>query len=149
MVADGKAQKAYQVGTQRGRQQSAGTRPRVRRCRRAELRGTEPNEGTGSRVGRRAGSSGRGHRCSAAGAVSAAVAAAGRLATGKWARVAIMDDLRRHQKSGVRTMVMLALMVMGAVSGWLPIDAMPEVNLPFAFTVVQYPGASPQAVEND
>ena len=48
------------------------------------------------------------------------------------------------------TMVMLALMVMGAVSYFrLPIDAMPEVNLPFAFTVVQYPGASPQAVEND
>lgn len=48
------------------------------------------------------------------------------------------------------TMVMLALMVMGAVSYFrLPIDAMPEVNLPFAFTVVAYPGASPQAVEND
>ncbi|MCC7068321.1 MAG: efflux RND transporter permease subunit [Burkholderiales bacterium] len=48
------------------------------------------------------------------------------------------------------TMIMLALMVMGAVSYFrLPIDAMPEVNLPFAFTVVQYPGASPQAVEND
>ena len=48
------------------------------------------------------------------------------------------------------TMVMFALMVMGAVSYFrLPIDAMPEVNLPFAFTVVQYPGASPQAVEND
>ncbi len=48
------------------------------------------------------------------------------------------------------TMVMFALMVMGAVSYFrLPIDAMPEVNLPFAFTVVAYPGASPQAVEND
>ena len=48
------------------------------------------------------------------------------------------------------TMVMFALMVMGAVSYFrLPIDAMPEVNLPFAFTVVQYPGASPQAVESD
>ena len=48
------------------------------------------------------------------------------------------------------TMVMFALMVMGAVSYFrLPIDAMPEVNLPFAFTVVSYPGASPQAVEND
>ena len=48
------------------------------------------------------------------------------------------------------TMVMLALMVMGAVSYFrLPIDAMPEVNLPFAFTVVAYPGASPQAVESD
>ena len=47
------------------------------------------------------------------------------------------------------TMVMFALMVMGAVSYFrLPIDAMPEVNLPFAFTVVQYPGASPQAVES-
>jgi hydrophobic/amphiphilic exporter-1 (mainly G- bacteria), HAE1 family len=48
------------------------------------------------------------------------------------------------------TMVMFALMVMGAVSYFrLPIDAMPEVNLPFAFTVVAYPGSSPQAVEND
>ena len=48
------------------------------------------------------------------------------------------------------TMVMFALVVMGAVSYFrLPIDAMPEVNLPFAFTVVGYPGASPQAVEND
>ncbi len=48
------------------------------------------------------------------------------------------------------TMVMFALMVMGAVSYFrLPIDAMPEVNLPFAFTVVAYPGASPQAVESD
>ena len=48
------------------------------------------------------------------------------------------------------TMIMFALMVMGAVSYFrLPIDAMPEVNLPFAFTVVQYPGASPQAVESD
>ncbi len=48
------------------------------------------------------------------------------------------------------TMVMFALMVMGAVSYFrLPIDAMPEVSVPFAFTVVAYPGASPQAVEND
>ena len=48
------------------------------------------------------------------------------------------------------TMVMFALMVMGAVSYFrLPIDAMPEVDLPFAFTVVAYPGASPQAVESD
>jgi hydrophobic/amphiphilic exporter-1 (mainly G- bacteria), HAE1 family len=48
------------------------------------------------------------------------------------------------------TMVMFALMVMGAVSYVrLPIDAMPEVSVPFAFTVVAYPGASPQAVEND
>ncbi len=48
------------------------------------------------------------------------------------------------------TMVMFALMVMGAVSYFrLPIDAMPEVNLPFAFTVVAYPGSSPQAVESD
>jgi hydrophobic/amphiphilic exporter-1 (mainly G- bacteria), HAE1 family len=48
------------------------------------------------------------------------------------------------------TMVMFALLVMGAVSYVrLPIDAMPEVSVPFAFTVVAYPGASPQAVEND
>jgi hydrophobic/amphiphilic exporter-1 (mainly G- bacteria), HAE1 family len=48
------------------------------------------------------------------------------------------------------TMVMLALTVMGAVSYTrLPVDIMPEVNLPFAVVYVGYPGASPEAVEND
>ncbi|MEN9560406.1 MAG: Multidrug resistance protein MdtC [Pseudomonadota bacterium] len=48
------------------------------------------------------------------------------------------------------TMVMLALTVMGLVSyRQLPVDIMPEVNLPFAVVYVAYPGASPEAVEND
>jgi hydrophobic/amphiphilic exporter-1 (mainly G- bacteria), HAE1 family len=47
-------------------------------------------------------------------------------------------------------MVMLAACVMGWVSYTkLPIDAMPETNLPFAVVFVSYPGASPEAVEND
>ncbi len=47
-------------------------------------------------------------------------------------------------------MVMLAACVMGLVSYFkLPIDAMPEVNLPYAVVYVGYPGASPEAVEND
>jgi hydrophobic/amphiphilic exporter-1 (mainly G- bacteria), HAE1 family len=47
-------------------------------------------------------------------------------------------------------MVMFALMVMGAVSYYrLPVDAMPDVQVPFAVVYVSYPGASPQAVEND
>ena len=51
-----------------------------------------------------------------------------------------MDDSRRHQNPVFCTMVMLALMVMGAVSYFrLPIDAMPGVNLPFAFTVIAVP----------
>jgi hydrophobe/amphiphile efflux-1 (HAE1) family protein len=47
-------------------------------------------------------------------------------------------------------MVMLAACVMGMVSYFrLPIDAMPEVELPYAVVYVSYPGASPEAVEND
>ncbi|MGL5005151.1 MAG: efflux RND transporter permease subunit, partial [Casimicrobium sp.] len=47
-------------------------------------------------------------------------------------------------------MVMFALMVMGAVSYMrLPIDAMPDVQVPIGVVYVAYPGASPQAVEND
>ncbi|TAG49681.1 MAG: efflux RND transporter permease subunit [Betaproteobacteria bacterium] len=47
-------------------------------------------------------------------------------------------------------MVMFALMVTGAVSYMrLPIDAMPDVQIPVGVVYVAYPGASPQAVEND
>jgi hydrophobic/amphiphilic exporter-1 (mainly G- bacteria), HAE1 family len=47
-------------------------------------------------------------------------------------------------------MVMFALMVMGLVSYMrLPIDAMPDVQVPIGVVYVAYPGASPQAVEND
>lgn len=47
-------------------------------------------------------------------------------------------------------MVMFALMVMGIVSYTrLPIDAMPDVQVPVGVVFVAYPGASPQAVEND
>jgi hydrophobic/amphiphilic exporter-1 (mainly G- bacteria), HAE1 family len=47
-------------------------------------------------------------------------------------------------------MVMLAACVVGLVSYYrLPIDAMPETNLPYAVVFVSYPGASPSAVEND
>jgi hydrophobe/amphiphile efflux-1 (HAE1) family protein len=47
-------------------------------------------------------------------------------------------------------MVMFALMVMGIVSYMrLPIDAMPDVQVPVGVVFVAYPGASPQAVEND
>lgn len=47
-------------------------------------------------------------------------------------------------------MVMFALMVMGVVSYMrLPIDAMPDVQVPVGVVFVAYPGASPQAVEND
>jgi hydrophobic/amphiphilic exporter-1 (mainly G- bacteria), HAE1 family len=47
-------------------------------------------------------------------------------------------------------MVMFALMVMGIVSYMrLPIDAMPDVQVPIGVVFVSYPGASPQAVEND
>jgi hydrophobic/amphiphilic exporter-1 (mainly G- bacteria), HAE1 family len=47
-------------------------------------------------------------------------------------------------------MVMFALMVTGIVSYMrLPIDAMPDVQIPIGVVYVAYPGASPQAVEND
>ncbi len=47
-------------------------------------------------------------------------------------------------------MVMFALMVTGLVSYMrLPIDAMPDVQVPIGVVYVAYPGASPQAVEND
>jgi hydrophobic/amphiphilic exporter-1 (mainly G- bacteria), HAE1 family len=47
-------------------------------------------------------------------------------------------------------MVMFALVVTGIVSYMrLPIDAMPDVQVPVGVVFVSYPGASPQAVEND
>ncbi|MCG2583542.1 efflux RND transporter permease subunit [Massilia sp. TS11] len=48
------------------------------------------------------------------------------------------------------TMVMVALMVLGLFSyRQLGVEAMPNVDFPFAAIEVQYPGASPEAVEND
>ncbi|MEO7494156.1 MAG: efflux RND transporter permease subunit [Massilia sp.] len=48
------------------------------------------------------------------------------------------------------TMVMIGLMVLGlfAYRG-LGLESMPNVELPFAYVEVQYPGASPEQVEND
>jgi multidrug efflux pump subunit AcrB len=48
------------------------------------------------------------------------------------------------------TMVMVALMVLGLFSyRGLGLEAMPNVEIPGAAIEVQYPGASPEAVEND
>ena len=48
------------------------------------------------------------------------------------------------------TMVMLALVVLGAYSyRLLPVEQMPEITIPNAFVTVNYPGASPEAIEND
>ncbi len=48
------------------------------------------------------------------------------------------------------TMVMVALMVFGFYSySRLPIEQMPNIDLPVVAVVVSYPGASAQAVEND
>jgi hydrophobe/amphiphile efflux-1 (HAE1) family protein len=48
------------------------------------------------------------------------------------------------------TMVMVALMVLGLFSyKGLGLEAMPNVDIPGAAIEVQYPGASPEAVEND
>jgi hydrophobe/amphiphile efflux-1 (HAE1) family protein len=48
------------------------------------------------------------------------------------------------------TMVMLALVVLGGYSyRLLPVEQMPEINVPQAFVSVAYPGASPEAIEND
>src|SRR5437868_14679572 len=47
-------------------------------------------------------------------------------------------------------MVMLALVVLGGFSyRLLPIEQMPDVSIPQAFITVEYPGASPEAIEND
>jgi hydrophobic/amphiphilic exporter-1 (mainly G- bacteria), HAE1 family len=48
------------------------------------------------------------------------------------------------------TMVMLALVVLGLFSyRLLPVEQMPEVNAPEVYIQINYPGASPEAVEND
>ncbi|NYE61753.1 hydrophobe/amphiphile efflux-1 (HAE1) family protein [Duganella sp. 1224] len=48
------------------------------------------------------------------------------------------------------TMVMVALMVLGLFSyRGLGLEAMPNIDIPGAAIEVQYPGASPEAVEND
>ena len=48
------------------------------------------------------------------------------------------------------TMVMVALMVLGLASyRSLGVEKMPDVQFPFVFIQVLYPGASPEAVEND
>jgi hydrophobe/amphiphile efflux-1 (HAE1) family protein len=48
------------------------------------------------------------------------------------------------------TMVMVALMVLGLFSyKGLGLEAMPNIDIPGAAIEVQYPGASPEAVEND
>jgi len=48
------------------------------------------------------------------------------------------------------TMVMLALVVLGVFSyRLLPVEQMPEVAVPQVFITVSYPGASPEALEND
>ena len=48
------------------------------------------------------------------------------------------------------TMVMVALVVLGMFSyRELGMEAMPNVDIPGAMIEVNYPGASPEAVEND
>ena len=48
------------------------------------------------------------------------------------------------------TMVMVGLMVLGLFSyRSLGVESMPNVEIPFAWVETQYPGASPEQVEND
>lgn len=48
------------------------------------------------------------------------------------------------------TMVMLALVVLGVYSyRLLPVEQMPDIAIPQAYVTVSYPGASPEAIEND
>jgi len=48
------------------------------------------------------------------------------------------------------TMVMVALLVLGLFSYQdLGLEQMPDVQIPGVFMVIEYPGASPEAVEND
>src|SRR5215218_2601826 len=48
------------------------------------------------------------------------------------------------------TMMMVALCVLGLFSyNALRVERMPDITVPFVFVQVQYPGASPEAVEND
>src|SRR5688572_1079572 len=48
------------------------------------------------------------------------------------------------------TMIMLALVVLGLFSyRLLPVEEMPEISMPQAYLTVEYPGASPEAIEDD
>ena len=48
------------------------------------------------------------------------------------------------------TMVMLALLVLGVFSyNRLPVEQMPDVENPMVTVALAYPGASPEAIEND
>ncbi len=48
------------------------------------------------------------------------------------------------------TMVMVALCVLGIFSyNKLRVERMPDIEIPFVFIQIQYPGAAPEAVEND
>jgi HAE1 family hydrophobic/amphiphilic exporter-1 len=48
------------------------------------------------------------------------------------------------------TMVMAALVVLGAFSyRLLPVEQMPEINMPVVWITVPYPGASPESIESD
>ena len=48
------------------------------------------------------------------------------------------------------TMMMVALCVLGLFSyNRLRVERMPDITVPFVFIQIQYPGASPEAVEND
>ena len=48
------------------------------------------------------------------------------------------------------TMVMLALLVLGVVSyNRLPVEQMPDVENPTVMVLLSYPGAPPEAIENE
>jgi HAE1 family hydrophobic/amphiphilic exporter-1 len=48
------------------------------------------------------------------------------------------------------TMVMLALVVLGLFSyRLLPVEEMPEISMPESYITVEYPGASPEAIEDE
>src|SRR5262245_6406858 len=48
------------------------------------------------------------------------------------------------------TMIMLALVVLGLFSyRLLPVEEMPEISMPEAYITVEYPGASPEAIEDE
>jgi multidrug efflux pump subunit AcrB len=48
------------------------------------------------------------------------------------------------------TMVMVAIVVLGLFSyRLLPVEEMPDIQIPAAWITVEYPGASPEAIEND
>ncbi|MDP3858992.1 MAG: efflux RND transporter permease subunit [Stagnimonas sp.] len=48
------------------------------------------------------------------------------------------------------TMVMVALLVLGVFAyNRLPVEQMPDVTIPVVFIQLEYPGAAPEAIEND